>query len=248
MRYSKIVILLSCFGLIALSLFQNCAAKKTYSQDPRYLNSGLNPLCDAGETYDGTSCVPFKAECDSFVELKASPYIIPARSSENICYFIKVVNAVASASSSTIPAMRSDIIARSHDANTPNPRIMGETKITNLLIGGEREMILASNSIGTGIIKVDNFVLVESYFDDNDGSSTRRLFGQGTADAPRTNEPLSVGGHEVKYITGKNGGTDIINPIDLQAFIPILRPVQARISALDCGGTAEASDIYLVFK
>ncbi len=209
----------------------------------------LPPVCPAGTSYNGVVCVPFAAVCNQYIELSGDDIVVPPRSAGGLCYYIKMVNARPTVSSTNYPEMRTDITARSHDNGvTPYPRILGARLLEGMMVLGEREIILSGSSSGQAQIQVDNFFLLESIYETADGLTRRELFGQGTADAPLSGVGLMVDSQRVNYIPGVAGGTAIINPVDLKPFIPLNRLVDLQISALDCGGVGGTTDIYILFR
>jgi hypothetical protein len=146
--------------------------------------------------------------------------------------------------------MRNDITARMHDSVTPHPRIIGSsannaggTKSFNLLLLGEREIMLSSNSYGSANIAVDNFILLEVT---TPGSIV--LWGSGTADAPPDSGSILVGGQPVPFTSNASGGTDRFTPVNLASLLPQNQNLVFKASALDCGGVGSTTDVYLLFR
>lgn len=254
MKPSRVGALL--LGLVLLALMQNCTEVDFAGQSdngpseaggPNPPDDGLPPLCPGGQTYDGTSCVPFQATCASFQELTGDPIMVPARDGSGVCYYVKLINQKALVNSSNYPNMRSDITARRF-TGTDYPRIMDSREINELRVLGPREIILSGSTDGTAKVRVDNFFLLETQFA-SQGQTVTKLFGQGTGDVrPQGGQPILVSGQEVVYVPGLAAGTDIIDPVDLQFVTPIDKPVKLRLSALDCGLVGETSDIYVLFR
>lgn len=252
-------------GLVVLASMQNCSEVNFSGQSgessklgdpdpsdpppelPPELPPEFPPICPGGQTYDGTRCVPFSEVCASFQELTGDPIVVPARDGSGVCYYLKLINHKALVSSSQYPNMRMDIEARPHDPTTTHPRIMDTKTINELRILGTREIVLSGAFDGSARVRVDNFFLVETEFV-SQGQLVKKLFGQGTADAPKPGQPLTVGGQEVVYVPGLASGTDIIDPVDLALVTPLQMPVKFRVSALDCGSVGETSDIFVLFR
>ncbi len=203
--------------------------------------------CAPGTAWDGNACVEITPECNSYVEIDPSPtenILIPARTTAKICYYVKLVNVLSNRDSQQVTPVRSDIIARDHDGETPRPRIMGE-RIVNIALAGERHVLLASNTAGTNRIRVDNFVLMEFTMNGQTG-----FWASGSADAPPPNGRITVGGVPVTNYqeNAPSGANNYVPAHDLRPYLQLNTPVRLRGSALDCGGVAETSDIYLLFK
>jgi hypothetical protein len=200
-------------------------------------------MCANDETLVAGKCVKKTANCDSYVEITATSFIVPARDAGRICYYRKMVNELSSRSSTTVPDVRNDIIARDHDGKTPHPRIMGSSSV-NFAMLGEREVVLSGDPYGGNDIYVDNFVLLEVA-----SSKDIKLWASGTADAPPVGGMLQVGGQAIAdYHSYQQGGTSNFNAINLQSLFPLNQTLTLRASAMDCGGIAYTSNVYLLFQ
>lgn len=216
----------------------------------------LTITCGPGETYDGHQCVAISPSCDSYVEVTSSRFAIPARAVNTdgrgkVCYYVKLVNRVAKASSSTFTQLRSDIVSRLHGgAGNAPPHVMAAREVS-FVLQGEREVVLAGDSHGGDDIYVDNYFLVEVMYS---GLTRPNLWASGTRDAL----PYDSGGNPSPILVGSqpvtdwhafgDGGTSRFNPINMYNQLTRDREITFKGSALDCGSVGESSDVYLLFR
>lgn len=227
-----------------------CALNQQYNPTTQMCDAKTS--CNAGYTYDGHSCVAITENCQSYQEIVSDTFAVPARDSRNTCYYIKLVSAVASQSSSNIIPRRTDIVSRNHDTWNGNqaPHLMGERSLS-FKIMGPRQVVLSGDTHGGADIFVDNYFLVEVGLP---GAALPALWASGTADAPPVDAkgnltPILVGGQPVtNYHAYQSGGTSNFSAYDFSPMLDIGENVSFRGSALDCGGAAYSSEVFLVFK
>ena len=227
-----------------------CATNQQYN--PKTQECDARTSCDAGYTYDGHSCVAISENCKAYQEIVDDNFAIPARDSSNMCYYIKIVNTVASQGSMNIVPRRTDVVARNHDNWNGNqaPHLMGDRSLS-FRIMGPRQVVLSGDTHGAADIYVDNFFLVEIGLP---GATSPTLWASGTGDAPPIDShgnqtPILVGGKPIlDYHAYQGGGTSNFSAYDFSPLLDVGANVTFRGSALDCGGVAYSSDVYLVFK
>lgn len=212
--------------------------------------------CPAGRTYDGHECVAISPACDSYIEVTANNFAIPARTQTadgkgKVCYYAKLVNKVALASSSTFAERRNDIVSRLHGGSgNAAPHVMGSREI-KFVLQGDREVVLAGDSHGGDDIYVDNYFLVEVMFP---GLMKPNLWASGTADAlpyqtKNQTMPIQVNGESVlDWHAYGSGGTSTFQAINMYNQLTLNKEISFRGSALDCGSVGETSDVYLLFR
>ncbi len=228
----------------------NCDANQLFNPTMQMCVAKVS--CNSGYTYDGHSCVAITQNCQSYQEVVDSNFAVPARDSSNTCYYIKLTSAVASQSSMNIIPRRTDVVARNHDTWNGNqaPHVMGDRSLS-FKIMGPRQVVLSGDTHGGADIYVDNFFLVEVGLP---GATSPALWASGTGDAPPVDAsgnqtPILVGGQPVtNYHAYQAGGTSNFKAYDFSPMLDIGENVTFRGSALDCGGAAYSSDVYLVFK
>lgn len=250
-KNKRLFALIAC-GWVLLVAYNNCAGQKfTFSPTEPF-----NPV-DI-QDIDCKSVVALTLPADG------SPLHIPARDNNDTCYSLKLMSAVPNSPSSNNSVHDSDLLTENHDVGGiqyHNPYLMGE-KVANLFLEGPRAIMLSGSSDGLSQIKVDNFILVGIM-------KTVQLYqaefykAYGTKDCgvveanPPYNDPNST------YIKFKYdsepylpvllekfaaGGTASVEPFRVDGPMQTNREYSIDFRAVDCGGVAEASDIYLTFE
>ena len=211
--------------------------------------------CKSGESLIDGKCIQSKfTECIKFVELE-NLVTIPSVERNGTCYYKKIINELA-----TIPSTQSgldratDVLAASHGGNTTgHPWIIGDFT-SNLYFDiqdteKKRTLSLSGNFAGdidTLIdfpVKIDNFVLVEIKSQDG----TTRL-ARGTGDSVPKDSFIKVDGEDVTdFISYAGGGVAVIqDTVSFSDSLPTNKNLEIRIRMLDAGGTASASDLYMI--
>lgn len=212
---------------------------KTYVELPKWHREGFD---DNYINPDDTSFSSMRNQCQTKED--DNNVIIPPRDDKGTCYYVKMINKTPYQSSEDYKHMRTDIVARDHDGQTPFPRIMGTGSFA-FTLGGKRLVHVGSDFTGQKSMYMDNFLLLEvASFRDF------ALLGYGTADSVPNNGPMTVNGLPVNFTSFAPGGTATVPFIHARrdAHIPIEEPVLFRATSLDCGVIGQTSDVYLVFK
>lgn len=211
--------------------------------------------CEEDEVYSGTECVKRNPDCKSYQEVSQNngTFIIPGRSSAEVCYYIKVFDAVPNGPSQLSRSVRTDIKSRDHskgsigEASMAHPLVMGQRAV-NVQLLGARKVLVASDRFATKNIKVDNFVLVEI----TRSNLSKVVWGAGSGDVKYRDASgvLSVKLNDVPftYEVYAPGGTSEFSPVDFTQYVPLNEPISIGVSALDCRGSEESTDGYLIFK
>lgn len=210
--------------------------------------------CAEDEIWSGKECVKRNPDCKTYQEVSQTggTYFIPGRSAAQVCYYIKVFNAVPQGPSQLSRAVRRDIKARDHssggsETTMAHPLVMGQ-KSVNVQLQGTRQVIVASDAFATKNIRVDNFVLVEI----TRATAPKIVWGAGSADVKYRDASglLSVKLNDVpfNYETYAPGGTSEFSPVDFTRHVPLNEPISIGVSALDCRGSEFSTDGYLIFK
>lgn len=204
-------------------------------------------------------CEDFK--CQKVMELGLQDLSnIPARTSAGICYAVKLMSKIANSSSLLNRAVDTEVISRSHDNGASNPLITRNPYILNTFKGevtilGERVIKLAGAADASKNILVDNFVLTGVYPVSNNESAAQLVKHykvRGTSDSAIKDASGNFGvlfrNILLPVISFGSAGTSSVEPIDISAEIIPNIPHTIDIRALDCGGSRELSDIYLLFQ
>ncbi|MBK8204439.1 MAG: hypothetical protein IPK68_19770 [Bdellovibrionales bacterium] len=217
--------------------------------------------CPPGQSIvDGICQNTAFTECREFVELDttANQIVIPSLAETGKCYYKKIISAVNHHSSGSAGELRAmDVLSRDHNSSSATPShpfVLGESQLT-FLVNGPRIVSLSSTASADGSmspLKIDNFFLVEFT---PQGSSPQRL-ARGTADAqPWTNSnktavgPILVNNQPVNnFQSYASGGTALVPYIDVSGNFQTGVPTTVRVRQLDCGGSAEASNVFLIIR
>lgn len=204
------------------------------------------------------SCEDFK--CLKTQALSLNDLIrIPARTSEGICYTVKLMSKISNSSSTLNSTRDTEVQSRNHDQefNDPtdiqNPYIMDKFK-AEINILGERVVKLTGADSSSANILVDNFILTGIYpVSTNESLSdlAKNYKVRGTTDSSLImNGQYGVLFRETLLPVISFGplGTSSVAPIDISTEITPNVPHNIDIRALDCGGSRELSDIYLLFQ
>lgn len=200
--------------------------------------------------------------CQKFIELTSLNELlnIPARDSNGICYAMKLLNQIKFSSSSLNTTVDQDVTSRNHDqdrSQNPNhhPYQMGSVK-TEFRIYGPRVVKLSGGLSATTPIRVDNFVLLGVYPTGTDVSANLSTVysARGTSDSAvldasgRQTTSIEFLDTLISVIPYGTGGTGSVSAVDItrSAQPKIFQTLDIR--ALDCGGSRELSDIYLLFQ
>lgn len=200
--------------------------------------------------------------CEDFKCLKVTELTmnelrnVPARTSEGVCYAVKLMSGIANSDSNLSANTDSEVVSRDHDSgngSTRNPYILGAFT-SEINLAGERVVKLSGGLDATKKILVDNFILTGVYpVSTNDSANDRTKYYKvrGTSDSTI----LSNSQYGVMFRTTLlpvipfgTSGTSSLAPIDISAEITPNLPYMLDIRALDCGGSRELSDIYLLFQ
>lgn len=184
---------------------------------------------------------------------------IPARTNEGICYTVKLMSGISNSASSLTSTRDVEVKSRNHDNGSSDPNRIKNPYIMNKFNGevnilGERVVKLAGAANDSAHILVDNYILTGVYPVSNNESAnelTKYYKIRGTTDS----SILIEGKYGVLFretllpvISFGALGTSSVSPIDISTEITPNVPHNIDIRALDCGGSRELSDIYLLFQ
>ena len=215
--------------------------------------------CGSQVKDSGGRCEDFA--CKSIVTLTAAQLTsIPARTSAGICYSYKLMSEIANSSSNLTTTLDTTVLAKNHgrtsDGNLNDaPFLMGQFK-GNFQLQGARAVKLAGGNSATAPILVDNFIMTGVYPAATASPIDVRKFYRvtGTTDSAIINADSSSTGsiqfnsEQLPVVGYASGGTSSIAPIDItsSAAPNVLQTLDIR--ALDCGGSRQLSDVYLLFQ
>jgi hypothetical protein len=116
------------------------------------------------------------------------------------------------------------------------------TASTPVSIPSGRRITLAGDAAGTGEIRIDNFILLE-VLDQNGARVGRGLVGN----VVDCTGPVLLDGQAVPEL-GPKAFTIPAGAVDLAPLLPAGKPFTLRATALDYGGAAYVSDVYLIVE
>jgi hypothetical protein len=247
-------------SLAILFAFQNCSSKtfsaKSDSNTPLSVDDTNNTTGDGGGTptevdedidTTPTNQVDFSS-CMSFQELTGDTISVPARTGAGECYYIRLMSARSVDSSGARgEPLAMDVNARMHATtnNDSHPYVLAQKDITMLQLQGARNVALSSDFRSPqASMFIDNFFLIEQSTE----VGTYRAWAYGTADSVPINGKISVNGQEVQdFYSYAPKGTATVTAINMTAAIPAGLKMSIRFRGLDCGVSAQASDVFMVF-
>lgn len=201
---------------------------------------------------DQGRCVDFV--CTKFTQLSQIPsggaLNIPARSAGE-CFTYKLFSSIKNSSSKLTTVIDADVISRNHDGSNPknhNPYVLGKALI-NFKLAGPRVVKLTGGANSLSPILVDNFVLSGIYPaqvapvpDHYSANGTK----DSTVDAAQSHILLKNAPIPLKSFGAQ--GTATVAPLEIVREADTNLDYLLDVRALDCGGSRELSEIYLVFQ
>ena len=205
-------------------------------------------------------------ECEEYVMLSdfGSKLEVPARTNNGVCYFVKIADAVAQQRSGSPGINQRDVTVKAadHDASRTsqgyqfenNPFFLGGSAF-DLKVGEHWKMAIsgAFNDPSADMF-IDNFFLFElknSLIDQAwaYGTDDARARPNGQMRDVRRRNHLGFFEPVTDFTVFAPGGTARVTAISLDLYLDRIRneSTQFRFRALDCGGSARLSDVYLVF-
>jgi len=201
----------------------------------------------------GGRCVDF--DCQIVQTLSVVPgqtLEVPARSEQGVCFRVKLMNAIANSSSTLTQELDDEVVSRNHNggeaSKTRHPYVLGRSLLSFKTLG-LRTIKLAGPQGASSPIRVDNFVLSGIYptADQSPGVSSYRAYGTKDSTIPNTTY-IFFRDRELDLVGFESGGTSTIAPLDITTQVLPGTAYILDVRALDCGGSRELSEIYLLFQ
>lgn len=256
----------ACFAiLVVLFAFQNCSQKSFSAKNSVSSlsvgsdtetqfddNETINPKTPEDLDEDIVTTPPKEdvkfTNCQSFQELMGDAIVVPSRTAAGICYYVRLMSAQpAGRSGSRGEAEATDVVASPHERSdgSLHPYVLGQKEITQLQLLGTRSVALSGSfSNAQASMSIDNFFLLEQSTE----VGTYRAWAYGTADAEPAGGKITVGNYMVEnFYSYASGGTARVTAIDMTSAVPAGLKMSIRFRGLDCGSSAEASDVFMVF-
>lgn len=220
--------------------------------------------CQSNQVWDGQQCRQITDQCHSYSQIvppaNGAPFVIPARDLAQTCYYIKIFDAVKNKPSNLNREVVPHLVTANHGSGggTRHPLILGEKELT-VHLQGPRDVVVNSkpDASHNTVVLIDNFLYGEFSTEED-----IQFMGAGTADSQFNDyNGTYAGGHGIHVKNPRTNqwekiqfqpfgalGTSHIGDINLSSFVPVNKNVKIDLKALDCGGSEEASDGYLIFK
>lgn len=259
-------------GLASASLifYQNCAQNDmsftstvdSHTIDDDIIGGGPREIVEIPEEEEFIPSEIEEFSCQSYVEYDmrngsgSTPLEIPARSASGECYVLKLIDALASTPSPTSNLERdTEVISRDHDIKNNDhrdrnyPYTMGKVNL-HIKLNGQRNILLSGDSQGLADILVDNFILVGVKAVGGRNDYYRQYLAYGTSDSSIVGDGNKIAFRDsvVELLPFASKGTSSIAPLALENRISVGHFYQFDIRALDAGGTARLSDIYMIIR
>ncbi len=196
------------------------------------------------------------SQCTSFVEVNKEDLIeLPNRATSSTCYYVKLINRIENHPSGTQGEVRAaDVLASNHNGNSTNyisPFILGDAQVQAKNLKNWKLALSGSPNNPNAQMRIDNFYLVQILFGDNPKFELVSAFGTADAEPIAGQKPILLDDKPIELKTYAPSGTatvealNITPPSDLAASY--MGIYNLRLRALDCGGSANGLDVYLVF-
>jgi hypothetical protein len=203
--------------------------------------------------------------CQNFLPIEdlangSAPIRLPNRWESSTCYYKKLVDEFPNRPSGSEGEERAtDVLSSNHNgdfATYISPFIVGEGTVSVLNLKQWRIALTGAPDRIDRKMKIDNFFLVQlSYM--IGPARTEYISAFGTADAEPKGDgdveprPILLNNEPVPLVSFAPGGTAEVEVVNLtppsQVTDDYGGPFELRLRALDCGGSAAASDVYVIF-
>lgn len=194
-------------------------------------------------------CVDFK--CLSVVKISYKKSLsIPARTGNGVCYAMKIFDSIDNGASNLTTVFDNDVVSRNHDSGggTRNPYSLGND-LLNFVLAGPRVVKLSGGMDTTSSILVDNFVLIGLY-PKAVSPLPAHFSAHGTADSVTDSNAMTIKYKNAPVVLKPFGssGTATVAPLDIVRVADPNLDYMLDIRALDCGGSRELSNVWVLFQ
>ncbi|MBC87649.1 MAG: hypothetical protein CL677_10785 [Bdellovibrionaceae bacterium] len=185
------------------------------------------------------------AGCDSYIEMPSDMVEIPAKDESKICYYKKLMDPIANHSSGTAGEERAaGVISDNHNGSgSIEPFILADVDFDFKLLGPRKVAFSGKFDDPLAEMKIDNYFLIQLQT-----TSMSAMWAYGTADAEPSGGRIMVNDEPVEnFYSFARGGTATVTAIDVSSSVPAMTDLSVQFRALDCGGSAAGSHVYVVF-
>jgi len=261
-RHSKLTVIFSLLSLVLLA-FQNCGNEVTFQ------NLDKKPMADtisqgSDDEISDPEVLPEEPEippkdptpdrdvefvCKTYHEITSSDFVVPPKTADGKCYYVRLMSPVAKHKSGAFGESRTvGVLSADHRSkpyvNYVEPYSLADVSMKVGLSGPWQVALSSSFSDPKQDMKIDNYFLIEL-----STSAWSYRFGLGTKDSIISSaKPILVNNTPIDSFTDfAAGGTAVVKAIGLNSYISASSKVNVRFRALDCGGEADGTDVFMVF-
>jgi hypothetical protein len=183
--------------------------------------------------------------CQTYEEITSHVFEVPARTNEGVCYYKKLMSSIDNHASGSFGESRTEgVISRNHNGSgNIAPFEMANVQMQFQMQGQRNVAISGTYNDPSAPMLIDNYFLFEV-----DTGLSNNMWAYGTADAePRSGKILVNNNPVNNFFSFASGGTAQVSAIEFTSSLPVLQLMNMRFRALDCGGAAQASDVFIVF-
>ncbi len=207
-------------------------------------------VCSADSIKDANGvCQQFK--CKTFLAIDRFPFDVPGRDSSGTCYYTKIFSAITNSASRG--SRDYTVLSRDHDnpssANAIAPYVLGQSS-TQFRLLAARGVKLSGSSEALAPILVDNYILVGQQVASSGGAAAAISYkSYGTSDATIKNTNYVLKNNvQIPLTPFASAGTATVAALLMTQDFAVNQSYVLSVDALDCGGSRELSDVYLVFQ
>lgn len=245
----------------------HCEVAGTSKMDHKEIKASADISVDCGNQIKNTAlnrCEDFKCDLAKAQLLpKPAPgeiLQVPARTSERICYYVKIFNSIPSSDSNLSPTRDLELISRDYDTlsvptTNSNPHLMDRADLDFLLTGPRVVKVSGGLNPDTPIL-VDNYLFYGVFPSGQDVS--QKLAEVYRAIGTKDSAMLGPNQEDTGVVLFRNvpipvtaispQGASSISAIDLTRFAEPLILQHLDIRAEDVGRLRELSEVYLLFQ
>lgn len=243
-------------------LYQNCSESANFSSASKS-TSGLGvdrfddpntPPITVVRTPPGIDDDVDFSKCESYQEIgNVASMALPNRSTSKVCYYKKLLSAVASHSSGSHGEARvTDVLASNHNGNENSyiaPYLLGDGRLKFSNLPGWKIAISGAYNDTKTKMAIDNFYLLQLKSPQIEFISA---FGTADAEPGDGDMPILLNNTEItEFKSFAAGGTARVEALDLTPETSMISNFKGeyslRLRALDCGGSANGTDVFVVF-
>ncbi len=235
-----------------------CSVSAQTASDPIVKAVDINVDCESsGKLKDPDSHMCIDFSCKSYVAITPAnsndglKFEVPPRSVAGVCYTVKLMDAIQLSKSDKNQTHDPDVVSSNHTSGgTWNPWVMSRSRVEFLMKsgGGARQVRLSGSGQKAESIKVDNFVLAGLAKKAVGLSSNESYLAYGSKDSTVDGSHIKFRNANLPFKDFGAAGVTSIGSVDITTRVSTEESYLLDVRALDCGGSREMSDVYLLFQ